>query len=290
MTEQQPQSTGRAFLRSIGDFLRFLLRFLFVLVMGVLLAMGLYYGVPWLYRNMVQPVQENTSRISVIEQRMDLEEERLQEENRKLKERIVTLETELSQLQEDVSVQEQDQQALEEQDRQIEERVSQLEGDLDSQQQSVESLRAELEGAIAEVSEQATETQEQLAEVTAELDLHAQDTEERLDELEGRLALLQAAQDLLKIRLLLLEENPRLARDAVTLTLGHLDRAIALMPAQAETLKGLQERTAALDELINTNSYRVRPDLESLWADLMDLVLPLAFSAQTTSPLPTPTP
>lgn len=285
MTQQQPTSSDSAFLRAVKGFFRFLVRFLFVLVVGVLLAAGLYYGAPWVYRNLVQPVQENSVRIATLEQRMDQEQERLREENQALEERITALETELSQLQEEVAVEAQDQQSLEEQHQELADRIAQVEDDLTTQEQAIEEVGSDLEEAVADL-------EGELADVAGEL----ADAQAQADVLDGRLMLLQAAQDLLKVRLLLFEENERAAQETVALTVTHLDQAIARMPAQAETLEDLRERVAALDELIERNSFRVRPDLEALWADIMELVVPppsaLGGTAQPTpaqSPVPTPT-
>jgi chromosome segregation ATPase len=137
---------------------------------------------------------------------------------------------------------------------------------------------------MASVAQQAEENRGELNDVYGQL-----------GNLEGRLALLQTAQDLVKVRLLLLEENPGTARDTLDLAIAHLDQASALMSSQAETLEDVRNRMTALDDLIARRSFRARPDLEALWADVMDLVVPLTAQSavtatQTTSPLPTPTP
>ena len=67
------------------------------------------------------------------------------------------------------------------------------------------------------------------------------------------------------------------------------------MPLQAETLEDLRNQMTALDDLIAQRSFRARPDLEALWVDVMDLVVPLSTQStvtatQATSPLPIPTP
>ena len=116
----------------------------------------------------------------------------------------------------------------------------------------------------------------------------------QLGDLEGRLALLQTAQDLVKVRLLL-EENPGTARDTLGVAVTYLHQASTLMPLQAETLEDLRNQMTALDDLIAQRSFRARPNLEALWADVMDLVVPLSSQSTvtatgTTSPLPTPTP
>ncbi len=287
MTVQQPTPSGNVFVRMIMGFFRLI----FVLIVVFFLGVALYFGVPWAYRNLVRPVQENIARVAVLEYRMDREQERLQEENLALQERITVLETKITQLREEADVQVQDQQSLKERGQKLEEHIAQVEGDLEAQQQSMEGARSELEDAIADLSQQTKDTQEHLQNYLGETEGQVAGAYGRLDDLEGRLILFQTAQDLLQVRLLLLEENPRMAREAIGLAVSHLEQAIALMPAQTETLDGLRERIAALDALIAANSFRVNPDLEALWADVMDLVAPLPTQLPdaSVSPVPTPT-
>ena len=245
--------------------------------MGVLVGAGLYYGAPWAYRTLVQPVQQNTVRVVALEQRMAQEQTRLQDENLALQERIAALEAEMTALGEKSAVRAQDIEGVVEQIQQLELRITQAEEDLEAQQEVVEAMRSQLGSAITDLGEQT----DQVA--------------GRAEELEGRLALLQTAQDLLKVRLLLMEENSRSARDTLTLATVHLEQAVALMPEQAETFLGLQERMAELERLIGERSFRAGPELESLWADVIDLVLPsvLPPAGEQTSEVPaelTPTP
>lgn len=306
MTAQPPTPSGSPVLRAIASFLRFLLRLLLVVVVIMLLGAGLYYGVPWAHRNLVQPVQDTVARVAVLEQRMDLEEEHLQERNRQFQERIATLETELTELREEATVQAQDQRALQERNQRLEDRIAQLEGDLEGQRRDIEAtaeeMRSELEGATADLDEQIEDLQERLEDALADLEERVEGNEGQLDDLSvtvsglaGRLTLLQTAQDLVKVRMLLLEENPGAARETLALAIAHLEQASPLLPEHAETLDELRERMAAVDDLIATRSFRARPNLEALWADVMDLAAPVTSrsaitATQATSPLPTPTP
>jgi DNA repair exonuclease SbcCD ATPase subunit len=281
MTYQQSTSSSSEspVLRAIGGFLRFLIRFIFVLIVGALVGAGLYYGVPWAYRSLVQPVQQNTVRVAALEQRMAQEQARLQDENLALQERIAALEAEMTALGEQSAVQTQDVNGNAEQIQQLESRTTEVESDLKAQQDVVAGVRSQLDRGISDLSEQAAQVATQT------------------EELEGRLALLQTAQDLLRVHLLLSEDNPRSARDTLTLATAHLEQARTLMPDQAATLRDLQARMAELEALIEDRSFRTGPELESLWADVMDLVLPSA-SAPTgeatpiapVEPTATPTP
>ena len=71
MTEQRESSAGGPFLRTAGGVLRFLVRLILVLIIGGLIGLGIYLGVPWAYRSLVWPVQDNRARVAILEQRMD---------------------------------------------------------------------------------------------------------------------------------------------------------------------------------------------------------------------------
>ena len=258
MTYQQPtpQPSGSPVLRAIEGLFRFLIRFLFVLIVGAVVGLGLYFGVPWVYRSLVQPVQQNTARLAALEGRIAQEQARLQDENLALQERISALEAEMTALGEQSAVQTQDIGGAVEQIQQLEGRITQAEEDVEAQRTATENVHSKLDSAITDLGEQTEQAVGQAA------------------GLEGQLALLQTAQDLLKVRLLLLEENFRSAQDTLALAMDHLEQAAALMPEQAETLLEMQERMAGLAQLIEERSFRVEPELEALWADVVGLVLP----------------
>jgi len=316
MTEERG-SSGSPFVRGVGNVLRFLLRLVFVLVIGALIGLGLFYGVPWVYRRVAWPVQENSARIAILEEQVAKNSENIFDHRRALQRRIVDLETEVAELQEEVAVQVQDQEELAEQGQQLVQRITTLEDDLktglETQQQDMEQLRSDvssetsdLEREVEGIREEVEGVREQLETAREELDQQIEmseeglrDLEEALDEtaaaLEARLSLLQTAQDLLKVRLLLVEENPGAARDTLELAIAHLDRASELIPSQREVLDDLRERMLTVDGLIAESSFRTRPTLEALWADVMDLVVPIRAQStitgtEATSPVPTPTP
>lgn len=260
MTVQSPtpRPAESPALRAVGMLFRFLLRFLFVLIVGVLIGLGLYYGVPWAYRSLVVPVQENTVRLAALEQSLVQQQARLQNENLAQQARIAALEAEVTALREQSALHAQEIEEAGTQVQQLDGRLTQAEEDLAAQQDTVKAARAELEGALADLGKR---TDQAVGQAT---------------ELEGRLVLLQTAQDLLKVHLLLLEGNPRSARDTLALAVTHLEQAATRMPEQAGVLAALQGRATALAPLIAESSFRVGPELESLWADVMDLVLPPA--------------
>ncbi len=273
MTHQQSasESSGSPVLRAIGGVLRFLIRFIFVLIVGALVGAGLYFGVPWAYRSIVQPVQRNSARVAALEQRVEQEQTRLQDENLALRERIASLEAKMSALEEESAVLSQNLEEAEAQIDQLGQTLPQVEEELEAQREAAETAHARLESTVTDLDEQTAQVVQQTA------------------ALEGRLALLQTAQDLLQVRILLQEENARDARDTLTLATAHLEQARTLMPEQAEKLLELQGRMTELDGLIEERSFRAGPELESLWADVIDLIFPAAAPPAELTPTPTPT-
>jgi len=285
MTEQATTGqSGSPFFRAVGGFFKVLLRLIAVIVIGGLVGLGLYYGVPWVYGNLVRPVQQNTVSIISLEQRFDQEQDRLQDENLELQERVADMEAAMTQLREDVSV------------------SSQELADLQAQVQTLDGRLADAEKALGEQEGALAALQQDLEDASADTAADYALLQDATLVLKEQMALTQVAQDLLKVRLMLLEDNTRAAQDALALAVEHLDRAVAGSPDLEVPLADVRERMVALDALIAARSFRVAPDLEALWADVMDLVLPPvaleaesvvevaeeAVTEETVTPTPTP--
>lgn len=301
MTEYKESSKGSG-LQLVGRVFRFLVRLLFVLVIGTLIGLGLFYGVPWVYRRLVWPIQENSARITVLEEQVAKNSESIFDNHRAREERIETLETETADMQERADAEARDQETLSQESEQLGRRVTSLEDDVEAQRQAIEQARSDFTAATSGLEQQLEGVEERLEEVQGELGQQIQASAEDLGELEGELdealvhlSLLQTAQDLLKVRLHLTEENFGTAREALALAVVHLDRATAQSPSDAEVLDDLRTRMLAADDLIAERSFRAGPTLEALWADVANLAVPLAARSgitetQTASPSPTPTP
>jgi chromosome segregation ATPase len=294
----------------VGRVLRFLVRLIFVLIIGALIGAGLFYGIPWVYQRLVWPVQENSARVAILEEQVAKNSENIFDNHLALQDRVIDLENEIAELKERAAAQAQDQEVLGEESQQLAERIATLEEDLatqlETQQEDIEQVRSDVTDATADLQQEIERIREQLEEVREETGQRIEVSEEGLNELEGqldavvtdfraRLSLLQTAQDLVKVRLLLVEDNPGAARDTLDLAVAHLNQAAELIPSQAEVLDDLRQRMLSLGDLIDERSFRARPSLEALWADVMDLAGPLTAQStvtetEVTSPLPTPTP
>ncbi|MCD4738402.1 MAG: hypothetical protein K8R89_03975 [Anaerolineae bacterium] len=292
MTQYENQSRStHPVLSAIGTFCKVLLRLLAVIIIGALIGGGLYYGVPWVRRTLVRPVEENRARIVALEYHTRQSRERVQEETEVLQARLATLETKIGALEERAGVQEANLASHEEEIQRQGEELTQVPASISALEKEITALERELNSQAKATTELQADFEISLENLAA----RATDNKGYAATLSGRLALMQTAQDLLKVKLLLLEENPRIARDTVTLALTHLEDACSLLPAQIEPLTQLQTRMEELDRLIEDDSFRVGPAIESLWADVMELVLPSTVipeqpASAATSPIPTPTP
>jgi chromosome segregation ATPase len=246
---QQPGCWSR-----LGRAIAVLLRLIFVVVLAVLIGVGIYYGVPWVYWRLVIPVQDNAARVEMLQR--DLEDTRA-DWNTDLTEqgqRIFTLESDLAAQRE---------------------RLAALEGDLGrmdelltAQGETLSELRAALDSA-----EEATGWLGDDVEILyGELDtlrVEMADPNRVAAAFERRLILLQAWGQILKARLHLLEDNPGNARQALALARANLDRVIVLSPEpEAEVLIAIQERLDAADTAIEERPFVATNELEIIWRDL----------------------
>ncbi len=90
MSAQDPNPEPMAW---VGRLLRYILRLFFVVIIGLALGAGLYFGGLALYRNFVQAVQANAEQISILEARQQQSEQQSQQRLDDLAARLEALET-----------------------------------------------------------------------------------------------------------------------------------------------------------------------------------------------------
>jgi septal ring factor EnvC (AmiA/AmiB activator) len=246
---QQPGCWSR-----LGRAIAVLLRLIFVVALAVLMGVGIYYGVPWVYWRLVIPVQDNAARVDMLQR--DLENIRA-DWNTDLTEqgqRIFTLESDLAAQRERLAALEGDLGRMDELLTAQGETLSELQTALDSAEDTtgrlgddVEALYGELETLRAEMA----------------------DPNRAIAAFERRLILLQAWGEILKARLHLLENNAGNARQALALARANLEQVIALSPEpEAEALSVIQERLDAADMTIEERPFVALNELEIVWRDL----------------------
>jgi len=97
-TREVPNEMGLA-----SRLLRIVLRFLVVIIVGVALGIGAYYGVPALYRDFIEPIQTNSERIAALEESDARVQVDFREKNSELLSDLAQVEGEVAQLHEDLS-------------------------------------------------------------------------------------------------------------------------------------------------------------------------------------------
>ncbi len=266
-------------------FLKVLFRLLLLVILGALVGAAFYFGIPLIYRATVVPVQQNTDAIRALTQRVDQAEARIATTSDTLQERTARMEGEITSLQETSSVHAGALATSDERITAAEEQLTGLDEAITAQAETLTALETDLEAAARRITDLGSRFSRQ------ETDLEALETDlaERLELVEAQaelltgdqealwssVALLQAAQDLIRVQLLLLEDNPGAARAGLEVVVAHLTRFAALLPDRAPEAAGLAARVEALDALIEERSFRTAPALEALWADIADMVLPV---------------
>jgi chromosome segregation ATPase len=246
---QQPGCWSR-----LGRTVGVLLRLIFVVVLAILIGVGIYYGVPWVYWRLVIPVQDSAARIEMLQR--DLEDTRA-DWNTELTEqgqRISALESDLAVQRERITALEGDMGRMDELLTAQGETLSELQAALDSTEETTGQLGGDVEALYGELDTLRDEIADPNRVAAA---------------FERRLILLQAWGEILKARQHLLEDNPGNARQALALARANLERVILLSPEpETEALIAIQERLDAADTAIEERPFVAMNELEIIWRDL----------------------
>ena len=238
----------------LGRAIAVLLRLIFVVVLAILIGVGIYYGVPWVYWRLVIPVQESAARIEMLQR--DLENTRA-DWNTDLAEqgqRISALESDLAAQKERIAALEGNMGRMDELLTAQGETLSELRIALDSTEEATGQLEGDVEALYGELDS---------------LRVEMADPNRVAATFERRLILLQAWGQILKARLHLLEDNPGNARQALALARANLERVIVLSPEpEAEALIAIRERLDAADTAIEERPFVALNELEIIWRDL----------------------
>ena len=250
---QQPGCWSRLG-QAIARFLAVLLRLIFVFVIAILIGVGVYYGVPWVYWRLVIPVQDSAARIEMLQR--DLENTRT-DWNTDLTEqgqRISALESDLATQRERLAALEVDMERMDEVLTTQGETLSKLQTASDSAEETIDRLGDDVEALYGELDT---------------LGAEIADPNRVAATFERRLILLQAWGEILKARLHLLEDNPGNARQVLALARANLERVIVLSPQpEAEALIAIQEWLDAADTAIEERPFVAINELEIIWRDL----------------------
>jgi len=250
--------------QTIGHLLGVVLRVLFVIVAAVLLALGVYFGAPWVYRQLIYPVQSNVAQLALLQRQVDESYAQWAESFGAQQQRIADLESQLAG---------------------YGERIASLEADLGRMDQALAEQQAqldELSSAVAAVSSDYASLadvgslRDEFAALQEDVTL-AEQVAAQIDTLERRIIFLQTWQEVLKTHLYLTEGNVGDAETTLAVAMTHLSQASALHPRQESEQE--QEAIVTIQTHLTRAASRLREqpivaaqDLESAWYELGALI------------------
>lgn len=220
--------------------IRFLVRILFILILGTGLGLAAYFGLPALYRQYIEPVQVNTERITDLEQQLARMQANAEQDRQEWTGRLADIEARqasqaetLSALQADLAQQQRGLEAL----SGVPDRLDALAVSLDETSTTVATLEASLSSADAPV--------------------------QRL----GRLLQIVRAMELLtRARLWLTQNNLGLAADDITSARSLLsDTATAAPESETGSITAIIERLDLALQDLQTAPIVAADDIEIAW-------------------------
>ncbi|MCH8876424.1 MAG: hypothetical protein IIA89_06330 [Chloroflexi bacterium] len=231
----------------LGRFFRVLLRLVAVVVLGIALAAGAYFGIPRVYRGLIEPAQLNTRRIDALESALDLARSDARSQREGAGSRLAALEATLAEQGESLAMA----------DAQLEAALA----DALDQSTALEVLTDQLEtlkGALADLTDQ----------VDAVLD----DLGEPQEDVQRELRVNRALLHLVRARLGLVENNAGLAADEA----GRARELLIASDPEGE-IDGVQDAIARINlalEAILTTPLVAGDDLEIAWKLLVAMEEP----------------
>jgi hypothetical protein len=245
---------------------RFLLRIFVVIVLGIGLGAGLFYGSQKLYRDFIAVAQENRARLDQIENDLALSDEMVETQMDQLEERLVELEGRLAVQAEEIAA--------------FEARVESMRSLQDAQGDEVSELAflpddiTDLEGTILQIVSKVNAID---AELTAR-GLPA-------DQLQFQLQLVRTMAILTRARVSLIHDNMGLASQDIS-------AAVEVLNDMLE--RGTQEQIETIEPILNRLELALEDVTKSpiIAADELEIAWKLLTEATDyyDIPLPTPTP
>jgi archaellum component FlaC len=296
-TESSPRpSFGRRLLRALGWFLRFLLRLVFVLVIGALLGGAIYwgatYGIATLNRQLFQPIRNHTFRLNELEVQTTYYNEQMTQRLQALQERIDTLEKQGDTTRETLS-------SVQARLETSEALLGDVQKALDSAQKVVDQLQSEQEGlapsvkvlekSLDELAKALDTLDNTVSQTVKDVDALTEQVDDStaLDKVRTEVQVLKAMELLTRARLLLAQGNPGSAMAEVQEARNVLLALQADVPEFQQTalLAVVQRLDLSLTNLPDAPRLAA-DDLEIAWQMLVRGLPATPGAAPLTSPLP----
>lgn len=282
MNENYPDSQpsfGERLANAFVVFLSAILRLLAILVLGVALGAIFYFGVPNLYRQVIEPIQENANQLQTLSTLQSQDKEEITQRLGSLTVRIEDLENQSDSNKE----------ALDSLEAQLSEEIdlqksslSEMESRLESSMTSLDNLQGQLSNLLASyksLSKEVTQTTGELESLKSENT--AQETP--LVQLRDEVRTLKVMELLTRSRLYIIQRNFGLAERDVRAAREILVEIRATAPNfRTETMQSVLTRLdLALENLPNTPNL-ADDDLEVAWQVLAGIQSIESFQATLT--------
>jgi hypothetical protein len=242
----------------MGRFFSALLRLLFVLLLAVALGAGVYFGVPWAYRALVQPIQQHTSQIQELFNRVEGVRSSTEQSQAAQNERLTALETgnDAQRLRLDAA----------------ESEAAGLAAALEAESAARLALVEQVAALQAQLEAQAAAEDEVRAAVV-ELQPATADTAAQVSALQQQLTLVRLENSLLRARVQVVAENLGEARTVLTDTVSAMQAFVetpGLFSASAQS--SLTVRLVSAAALVEVEPAAALIDLESIWSEMERLL------------------
>jgi uncharacterized phage infection (PIP) family protein YhgE len=289
-TSSKP-SFGKRLGSAFVSFLRALLRLLLIVVLVGIIWAGFYYGIPWLYRMYIQPVQENTSRLEDFQTDYQQDKDLFTERLNSMQSRLEDLELQSDNVKLDLA--------------DIQTQLANIEDALEDHNSALAGM-AELSAALEERGAALESLANALDELSRSVEANAEEIQslvnqpgeqdEVLAALRQELGLLKVMDLIARARLFLTQNNLGLAEGDVRTAQNLLSELRSQGPAEgAEALTEILLRLDLVVEELPEAPDLAADDLEAAWGLMLrELSVEPALTAEPVDeglPLtPTPTP
>jgi len=246
MTTEKSKPSG--FVR----FLQVLLRLILIILIGILIGAGLYFGFKYVYNQVVTPIQQNQAEIQSLNARVNQQWDLLNEKNIDLEERLTQIEN--------------DQDLLNNQVSEILTKIDQNEADLEAFDLKFNDLVEKtdnLERGIQDLAKQDEEFQNLNEEIQTSLE--NMDVDNKVKPLQQEVAIFKILLQINRSRLFLVQDNLGLAEQELLIADEMFESLSEISPENEEEIASWNARlNLAINHLPN-NPALANDDLEILW-------------------------
>lgn len=246
MTTEKSKPSG--FVR----FLQVLLRLILIILIGILIGAGLYFGFKYVYNQVVTPIQQNQAEIQSLNARVNQQWDLLNEKNIDLEERLTQIENEQDLLNNQVS--------------EILTKIDQNEADLEAFDLKFNDLVEKtdnLERGIQDLAKQDEEFQNLNEEIQTSLE--NMDVDNKVKPLQQEVAIFKILLQINRSRLFLVQDNLGLAEQELLIADEMFESLSEISPENEEEIASWNARlNLAINHLPN-NPALANDDLEILW-------------------------